>query len=1293
MIDENLHLFGYMSYHFYTRGARYEAEELCLCMNDRNATYGAIYNKSSHDPLIYQILGFDTQPSVENAKRVFKERILNLKTRRWEGARKRLGEYLDWENFQFIHGFKDALQINGILPVGITQLSVEGGFDVTFTRKLDCPFIRVQEGLHETPDLLVKVKLDDFEATFYDSPVNENVMMSVIVDHSEKVNMECRLLPDDCYQSENKPMDEKTREKKYMLSVFSFFLISISEGITFGSIPEIRVWLRFCEAGDVDNPERMIESHFARFERETADNQIAILEEGMPRKLLQKEHLDRLVDYLVSNVTDVKLRAYLVEVVWHLADSLKDDRAKAALVSLFNKPLDPWKTLLEKHLGPSFKPQISQAGYDIEVLMTELDPNWNPIKFWFEQGGCSWEDVKEAHDQNIGDFFLVELANAGDPAAARTVYDSYFKDEKRFKDIISDNYDLFYIFSFERLTKYVETLVSENNWFLAVRVIASEIMSDRFEWDEECLEEKPENRQFLEFCKKNVDVIFDSLLKSSDIAIKDVENLFYIISPDSRKLFEKITYQFLKMKKIEYFTSHLWNDEKFRHLTLDAGIIEEARSNWGKTEQSIVEILDKRLAPSSIRFKINDYLSVIKEDKHVKILVDEVVFYFHFELVINISDELREERGAYIDDVESVDKINYIYMDRMGTGKHGEKEYVAKKGTYSVDEEFWALCSILQAWDENDYNSNLVYKDFELHLLKRLNEYGDPKAMAVYGQILIRRILDGSLDYGFRLRTNHFFHDVDDRLLLEKLKESFDSFSAGRCIALYREFKSDELSLVLPKSASYIIENCNIKAKNGSFDLDGYGIGFFIEELGIESFDDDILTKYIKSLIRKDSSFRFEAKYRKQRGSSYPSTSGRDKLIEYATNHKLDPDIIKQEILICLKDVKERTYWPLQDLLFWVKDDSFLAVQDYLIDTIIQDIRKSLPKLEMVPFLNPSLSFTVDADKKTDPIEMVVDNARNRVIICYEDGSLTAWNLESKKRELSITTNVGRSYKLLITPDANHIIILPKELAYPMVKISLFTGEIVKRVAFQMEKKPDSIVQSSKRDTLSAGEQDKYTVQRLKDRMEYRQHDRKWHARAPRDNKLICVSEANTLKLYDEDLNCVFSRYVDLSINSLVLIEPDKIIHPLFSEEGYYTGKLCTSTLDALEKNDGSTSVKVENVFSWEDELFVTQQGRYVIWPHYGDGYYSYNLKENAISNIKHGIRTRSSDDLVLSSDDLRLFQAGMIGIIWNMQNKTIESLLLDNDMEFKKGAFLDKSNKLVTISRTKTVKIWELAK
>lgn len=508
MNDEKLHLFGYRSYNFYSSGARHEASELCLAMVDRQANHGAIYNKRSCDPIIYQILGFDTRPSVEDAKRVFKERILYLKTRGWQGARKRLGEYLDWETFQFTHGFKDALQINGILPVGITQFSVENGFDVTFTRKLDCPFIRVQEGLHGTPDLLVKVKYDDLEATFYVSPVNEDVMMSAIINHGEHVNLECRLLPDDYYQPENKPMDENNnekRKKKYILSVFSLFLISISEGITFGSIPETRVWLRFGDAGDVDDPRKMIQTHFARFEQETVDNQIAILEDGMPRELLQKEHLDRLVDYLVSNVTDVKLRAYLVPIVWDLADKLKDENAKEALISIFNANQDPWKTFLEKHLGSSFKPKISRMEYDIIVLMTELDPNWNPVRFWFEQGGVSWKNVPKAHDQNIGDFILVELANAGDPAATRIVYTSYFNDESRFENIIRENHDLFdKVISKKELTSFVETLINENDWKLAARIIVY-IIEDGMFFDDEYLEKYPKRRELLEYYYNNAD--------------------------------------------------------------------------------------------------------------------------------------------------------------------------------------------------------------------------------------------------------------------------------------------------------------------------------------------------------------------------------------------------------------------------------------------------------------------------------------------------------------------------------------------------------------------------------------------------------------------------------------------------------------------------------------------------------------------------------------------------------------------------------------------------------------------
>jgi len=57
--------------------------------------------------------------------------------------------------------------------------------------------------------------------------------------------------------------------------------------------------------------------------------------------------------------------------------------------------------------------------------------------------------------------------------------------------------------------------------------------------------------------------------------------------------------------------------------------------------------------------------------------------------------------------------------------------------------EFQGHCSNLEAWVENNYNSNLLHRNLAFPLLKRLVEEGDLKARRIYKDEIIKRFLSG----------------------------------------------------------------------------------------------------------------------------------------------------------------------------------------------------------------------------------------------------------------------------------------------------------------------------------------------------------------------------------------------------------------------------------------------------------------------------------------------------------------------------------------------------------------------
>ena len=75
--------------------------------------------------------------------------------------------------------------------------------------------------------------------------------------------------------------------------------------------------------------------------------------------------------------------------------------------------------------------------------------------------------------------------------------------------------------------------------------------------------------------------------------------------------------------------------------------------------------------------------------------------------------------------------------------------------------EFQGHCSNLEAWVENDYNSNLLHRNLAFPLLKILVEEGDLKARRIYKDEIIKRFLSG-------------FPPVLEYLILEGYMEIFN---------------------------------------------------------------------------------------------------------------------------------------------------------------------------------------------------------------------------------------------------------------------------------------------------------------------------------------------------------------------------------------------------------------------------------------------------------------------------------------------------------------------------------------
>ncbi|MFX0037641.1 MAG: hypothetical protein ACFE9I_18630 [Candidatus Hermodarchaeota archaeon] len=87
------------------------------------------------------------------------------------------------------------------------------------------------------------------------------------------------------------------------------------------------------------------------------------------------------------------------------------------------------------------------------------------------------------------------------------------------------------------------------------------------------------------------------------------------------------------------------------------------------------------------------------------------------------------------DDIESVDEI----AERLDKSMELSKKTI----NISPKEEFWAHCSNLQVWAENDYNTCLLLSSLAFPLLEKLVEVGDPLAKKIFKEEIAKRLASG----------------------------------------------------------------------------------------------------------------------------------------------------------------------------------------------------------------------------------------------------------------------------------------------------------------------------------------------------------------------------------------------------------------------------------------------------------------------------------------------------------------------------------------------------------------------
>jgi len=131
-------------------------------------------------------------------------------------------------------------------------------------------------------------------------------------------------------------------------------------------------------------------------------------------------------------------------------------------------------------------------------------------------------------------------------------------------------------------------------------------------------------------------------------------------------------------------------------------------------------------------FKVNKFITLKLIQGKTLIFVDGERFdQCRYVLLV---DPLRNEDQ---EEIGSIDEAQAMYNNDL------EEKITPEQLGISFEQEFWAHCSNLQAWYENNYDTRLLHSNISFPLLKKLTQVGDLKAKKVFKEEVAKRFVSG----------------------------------------------------------------------------------------------------------------------------------------------------------------------------------------------------------------------------------------------------------------------------------------------------------------------------------------------------------------------------------------------------------------------------------------------------------------------------------------------------------------------------------------------------------------------
>ena len=164
-------------------------------------------------------------------------------------------------------------------------------------------------------------------------------------------------------------------------------------------------------------------------------------------------------------------------------------------------------------------------------------------------------------------------------------------------------------------------------------------------------------------------------------------------------------------------------------------------------------------------FVLNDYLMLKLEDKRTYIYVDGKRFRQCIRLMLNIPVDQVEQYDEIksIDEAVDKEKQHSLWLGKVVHDENGLEAINSHiEHTITPEEEFKGHCSNMQAWVENDYNTQILFRNMAFPLLKKLVEVGDPKAKSKYKDELAYRLSSNELSITHYLMKQGYLKDLEE---------------------------------------------------------------------------------------------------------------------------------------------------------------------------------------------------------------------------------------------------------------------------------------------------------------------------------------------------------------------------------------------------------------------------------------------------------------------------------------------------------------------------------------------------